>query len=405
MNMTISRFRLLLVQSLLLCVTIGTFCSCNTTRGVLDEALRADYERDFTTAIALYTKVIEADAGSYDSWNNRGYVYLRLGRFDSAIADFSRAVAIAPTRSTAWYNRAIAYRAVEQYDSAIADYTQLMEMDPLDMDIQMLRARTYSAAGKFSRAIEDYDVVLSFDRYYYRAYSERGIALMHSKNYAQAIENANEAVGITRSLLNDLQTQGFNRYWNPQWQPGISEVMRRNSIARAINQYYSILSSMFVNRATVYSDTGLYDRALDDYRSALTYDSTNTHAYGGMGWTYYLKNDFQACIELSEQAVRYDGMALYARYNRALALLRLHRNPQADSAYRETEEYASFLLNPDNYTDSTPGTAQIASMTILVKAARAGATSDLRELIRQGVHVEEAKRILREFFLGTETIE
>ncbi len=28
-----------------------------------------------------------------------------------------------------------------------------------------------------------------------------------------------------------------------------------------------------------------------------------------------------------------------------------------------------------------------------------------RELIRQGVHVEEAKRILREFFLGTETIE
>lgn len=398
MKLTVSRFHLRILQNFLLCLGVCACVSCSTTSTLLDNAIRADYERNFAGAIVLYSQVIGADSASYDGWNNRGYVYLRLGHFDSAVADFSRAITLAPTRQTALYNRAIAYRALQHYDSAAADYTRLMEMAPLDMDIQMLRARTYSQAGDFVRAAEDYDVVLSFDRYYYRAYSERGITFMYRHNYAKALEDCSEAINIAHALLRDLQTQGFNRYWNPQWQPGTSEAAKRNNIARAINTYYRILSSMFVSRGGVYSDSGVYDRALEDYHTALSLDSSNASAYGNMGWVYYLKNDFQACIDFSEQAVRTNGTSLYARYNRALAFLRLGRTSQADTAYRETQEYATFLLDADNYADNTPGTAQIADMTILVHNAREGAIGDLRDLVRQGIQTEEAKRILQDIF-------
>lgn len=432
MKIWFSQYRLRLMQAVLLCAGLCALSACSSA--ILDRALEADYDQNFDEAIALYTQAIAADSSSYDAWNNRGYVYLRLGRFDSAVADFSRAVALAPEQRIAWYNRALAWQPLGRYDSTAADYTQLLNLSPLDMNLQMMRARTYTAAGDYMAAISDYDIVLSFDRYFYRAYSERGLAWMHAHRYQRALDDCSEAVRIAHDLLLDVQEQGFNRYWNPQPPPNAVQDTefertveatsfyppelaqrgkkpidstryrkalgkRRASLAgHAVATYRRILSSMYVNRGMVYSDTGLYDKALDDYRNALSWDSTNAAAYGNIGWAYYLKGDFQACVDFSELALRYDATALYARYNRAIAFLRQGNREQADAAYRDAQEYAGFLLDPANYTDMTPGTASIAGTTVLVNNAREGAVSDLRELVRQGILTAEATRILQSVF-------
>ncbi|MBN2533351.1 MAG: rhomboid family intramembrane serine protease [Spirochaetales bacterium] len=99
--------------------------------------------------------------------------------------------------------------------------------------------------------------------------------------------------------------------------------------------------------------------------------------YGNAGWENYLKGDFERCISLSEKAFEIDPVvALYARYNIALCYLRLGSIKKSRDLYTELEN-ADIKIEVEN---------------------RNGAIQDLKDLIKQDIHADEAKNILLEIF-------
>ena len=51
------------------------------------------------------------------------------------------------------------------------------------------------------------------------------------------------------------------------------------------------------NLRYLYTKKGLYDKGIAAYENVIEIDPNNSRAYGRIGCTYYLMNEFQKCIE------------------------------------------------------------------------------------------------------------
>ena len=116
------------------------------------------------SAIADYTKAIEANAHYADAYAGRGIVYQIKGDNDDAIADYSKAIEIDPRYAKAYVGRGMVYRLKGDSDHAIADYTQAIEINPRYAIAYFNRGSIFEAKGEHDRAIADFSKAIELAR-------------------------------------------------------------------------------------------------------------------------------------------------------------------------------------------------------------------------------------------------
>ncbi|HVN58206.1 MAG TPA: hypothetical protein VMT63_07920 [Bacteroidales bacterium] len=112
------------------------------------------------------------------------------------------------------------------------------------------------------------------------------------------------------------------------------------------------------------------------YKKALRFDPSNASYTGNLGWSYYLCNDNDKCIEYSLKATKADSTAYFARFNLGLAYLRSGDILKARQIYSGLKKD----MNSISYQE------------------RDGAIKDLLDLKAKGIYVPETNAILKEFF-------
>ena len=112
------------------------------------------------------------------------------------------------------------------------------------------------------------------------------------------------------------------------------------------------------------------------FEKAIKADSTYSDALGDLGWTYYLAGNYPKSIEYSYKALKYDEEAVYAMFNIPLAVLRSGDFERAKQLY----EHFIKLCGEKNLEITE------------------GAVTDLEDLIKENVLVEQAKAILKAYF-------
>lgn len=77
--------------------------------------------RQHEEAAADYSAVLQLDPLNAPAWQNRGTLWLRLGRLHEAVHDLGRAVALDGCAAAAWHARGEAHERLGQGDAALAD--------------------------------------------------------------------------------------------------------------------------------------------------------------------------------------------------------------------------------------------------------------------------------------------
>jgi lipoprotein NlpI len=94
----------------------------------------AEERRDFTNAVAAYTKVIELDPKGSDAWQWRGTTYFKMGKVPEAVADFEAFVERVPSRRPHHWQLAIALYYVGRADDARRAFELHRTVNPDDVE-------------------------------------------------------------------------------------------------------------------------------------------------------------------------------------------------------------------------------------------------------------------------------
>lgn len=154
--------------------------------------------RDYSGAIASYTKVIEAapdaanaygtraqayyfeeeyelakrdvekaaslDRSSLPMLAARGMIALKEKRHEDALADFTRAIQLVPDAAFFYTQRALAYEQGGQFKAALADVTESISKRPKGNNFAYLvAARLYKSAGDTGKAAEQAEALITAD--------------------------------------------------------------------------------------------------------------------------------------------------------------------------------------------------------------------------------------------------
>lgn len=282
------------------------------------------------SAVHYYNIAIGMQPNNADFLNGKGDVYYDNKNFEEAAYNYSSAINLNSNKDYFYEDRGLAYYELESWDEAIADFTKAFEMDPnSDFAVKKI-GDCYASKQQYKTAIQFYTQAISIDSEYDNAISSRAYCNIMLKDYEAALKDCNRVVELRPN----------RRY---SWKA------RADCLIKMKN----------------------YEGARKDLLKAIEIDPTDGNAYGNLGWVCYCLDDFQKTIEYSEKACSLDNEAYFAKFNKALATLRLQKIDMANQLYREY--YREAVDNAIDYK---------------------GAVQDLKDLIHKGILVEESTYII-----------
>ena len=97
---------------------------------LMDDGVTAMATQDYKTALADFTKVIEAAPDFAEGWNKRATVLYLVGDYEGSLADVDQTLALEPRHFGALAGLGHIYAALERDDEALAAYEKALAVNP-----------------------------------------------------------------------------------------------------------------------------------------------------------------------------------------------------------------------------------------------------------------------------------
>jgi tetratricopeptide (TPR) repeat protein len=160
MKITIIRTVLLLASMIGAGTIQAQYLADNRVPKPVDELYRAGERAyrggDHSTAILLFTQVLELDADHMNAYLHRGFCHSILRAYELAVADFSVLIARNPDHLWAITSRGSATAKLHRHKEAIADFDRVIALDPRNTEAFNNRGWARKALGDESGACNDW---------------------------------------------------------------------------------------------------------------------------------------------------------------------------------------------------------------------------------------------------------
>lgn len=162
------------------------------------------------TDLTEVARVVPKDATAY---GDRGYFYMRRGRFRDALDDFVTGSRLDPLNPMYMYAAARSLVAMDDYSGAVAFYTEAIKTGPREARHYLARAEAYVRLKRWPEALADYDRAEQLglksraDNYFVHA--GRGYVALISRDFSLAIAQLDEALAIDPDAVNVLMWRGY----------------------------------------------------------------------------------------------------------------------------------------------------------------------------------------------------
>ena len=143
---------------------------------------------DRDLAYSIFHQLTLEDSTYVLGFKFKGNILLMKGEYQQAVYEYNKAIRLDSAGSDLYFNRAACFMALNQNQESLDDLKRVVELKPKDAEswanmgfIQLAMGDTTAAKESFSHSIEN--------KYNAKVYFNRGLILLHEKNYAGAIED------------------------------------------------------------------------------------------------------------------------------------------------------------------------------------------------------------------------
>ena len=189
-------------------------------------------QQKYPEAEKEYNKAISLDPNFAPAYNNLAYFLSTLDRYPEAIKALQKYVELKPLEPNPHDSMGEIYLWMGDYDNSFKEYSNALKLDPNFVSSLAGLGHNYVFKGEFDNARGKYNEMLAHAHNVsdtIMAYYWKTVSYVHEKNYDAAIGVLNDELGF----------------------------------AQARNDIY-LIPDIHFNLATVYSEKGDFDKALDD---------------------------------------------------------------------------------------------------------------------------------------------
>ncbi len=349
------------------------------------------------STLKYYNKALEVNPNFIVVYSGRGDMYFEKKNFSKAIDDYSKCIALNPDNMYYYYNRSNSYYYNGNFDEAINDLKKIVEVDSKNLAVFEKFGDCFVAKKEYPKAIEYYTKIVETKKDYDLAYAKRAEAYLNMGESKKALKDCEKSIQLnpnnfyyyairgntytlkgnfTSAILDFKKSIQMNSQFGYSYQrlgdcysfskDYVNAIVYYGKAIELDSSYYALYA-----RGMVYYEMKTYDSAISDFLQSIKISPDFAPSLGNLGWVYYLKDDFQNCIAYSKRAVKEDDDAFYAKFNIALATLRLGNFEEAKSLYNTY------------YLESKAKNQNVS-----------GAINDLNDLIAKGIMTEQVKYII-----------
>jgi len=256
MNQPLSRFLTLVALAVLAAANLATPARAASSLSEqlvqkIAEARRAEYHRDYDGALAVYQAAINMDRSTpqamrtvlkyradlfeqlklFDNaesdlseaarivpkdataYGDRGFFYMRRGRFHAALDDFVTGSRLDPQNPLYMYAAARSLVAMDDFAGAVAFYTEAINTGSNEAKHYLARAEAYVRLARWPEAVADYEraerlgLASRADNYFVHA--GRGYVALVMHDYPLAVQHLDEALAIDPDAVNVRMWRGY----------------------------------------------------------------------------------------------------------------------------------------------------------------------------------------------------
>jgi tetratricopeptide (TPR) repeat protein len=287
----------------------------------LTEALTEVYQIQF--AVAPHTLTINTSFTAQD-YNNRGYTYIRLERYEDALSDFTHAIDLDSGNAIHFLSRSIAHYRLGHHEEAFADSNRAIELDPNNASAYVTRGNTYGYLNRFEEALENYSYALQhkLGTQTPLTYANRGSAYYELGRHSEALADLTHAIELDPSLAKAYSMRGTV----------FSELHRENEALADFTRAIELdpgHPDFFVDRARLYEKLQRYDEALKDCAYALQFDAKGAKSYARRGQIYYSMERYEEALADFSRALQLEPSDADTYCNRGSTYQYLRRYEEA----------------------------------------------------------------------------
>ncbi len=152
--------------------------------------------RTFEDALRNYSAAIEMDPNYSEYYNERGSVYLKMGRLDEALDDYARAIQTSPPYPEVWINCGQAYRLQGRWEAARDAYARALDLNPQSALAFLGRAQAHDALGASDAALADYTAALRLEPHQPLALANRATLLYERGRHDECLADLDAALEL-----------------------------------------------------------------------------------------------------------------------------------------------------------------------------------------------------------------
>jgi tetratricopeptide (TPR) repeat protein len=182
----------------------------------------------YNEAIENLSAAMAMDPNYSEYYNERGNIFLRLGRLEEARADYMKAIDLSPPYFEVFTNLGQCYRRMGTMSEAIAAYSRALDLDPDHVLALLGRGKANEELNQAEAAIADYTAALARDSALWDALASRGVLHYQAGNLTASLADFDRAIALAPTNVD-----------------------------------------LYQNRATVLFDLGRHAEAVNDLRAAL----------------------------------------------------------------------------------------------------------------------------------------